>query len=94
MELVIGIEADTRVHLGGIMLDLATKAIKLSEILRFLVSNMGLYVNDNANKFSFQKAFSPRLVRCTRDITGIWLPGISRRPLWNSSHEVEKTHCS
>ena len=59
-------------------------------MLRYLVTNIGLYINGGANKVSFTKAFTPRLVRCARDITGIWLPGIGRRPLWNSFREVEK----
>ena len=90
MELVIGIEADTRVHIGGIMVDLATKATKLAEMLRYLVTNIGLYINDDANKINFKKSFSPRLVRCTRDIPGIRLPGVGRRPLWSSLRDTEK----
>ena len=90
MEMVIGIEADTRVHLGGIMADFATKAAKLADMLRYLVTHIGLYINDDSKKVSFKSAFGPRLVRCTRDITEIWLPGVGRRPLWNSYHDAEK----
>ena len=47
-------------------------------------------MNGRDVKMNFKELFATRHFKCTRDVTGIWLPGITRRPEWNNFVHIEK----
>ena len=88
-ELALAIEMDTGVGLGGPCADLHAKSDTVVKILRFLVSTIGVQLNGEKSRQSFKSLFAPRLMKCTRDVTGVWLNGINRRPVWIRHDDTE-----
>ena len=82
MEAVIAFKAQTRVGIGGPKADLFCKANLFHTILKYIHTTHDIRVSHGTKKVNYTQLFDPRHLRCARDITGVWLQGISRRPLW------------
>ena len=67
------------------------KKHKLLRIYCALLRLHSLLKVDGQSKCSNYKAlFNSRLLKCSRDICGVWLPGICRRPIWPNNDKLEK----
>ena len=90
MEAAIAFEAQTRIALGGPRTDLFNKATFLQVILRNVQVTCDIRKQGDTCKSTFAQLFDSRHTRCARDITGVWLSGISRRPVWKEGEILEE----
>ena len=88
-EIATAVEIDTGAGIAGASADLAMKAQSMVTILRYIFSNLGVVGVTDRKKISFKTMFEPKLLKCTRDITGTWLRGISCRPIWDRHDTTE-----
>jgi ribonuclease HI len=89
-EMALAIEADTAICLGGPGADWATKARILKNTFRCLHTLSDWRLNGQTKSSNFKQIFDSRILRCVRDVTGVWLFGIGRRPLWKQGAIVEQ----
>ena len=89
MEAVIALEAQTRIALGGPKTDLYSKAKILQIIMRNVQQFFDIRIQGAITKTTSSKLFDIRHLRCARDITGLCLPGMSRRPIWKDGTSLE-----
>ena len=88
-EAALALEIDTDVKLGGPKADWATKANLMRIGIRNIHSTFDLRLESQRNQPSFKQLFDARIRRCARDVTGLWLHGLGRRPLWQNGIAVE-----
>ena len=89
MEIAICIEVDTGVAIGGLGTDLHTKAKRTEMTIRYLCTKHGASIQDHLGQDSYGKILRPRLVRCTRALTGQAHRGYTRRPHWIQGDIIE-----
>ena len=85
-EMVIALEADTQVHLGGPRADLARKITLLRNAIRFIMKQCQpkVKIDGKVKVVSFSAFFTPKLyLGCVEPLLGIRLPGIFRGIRWN-----------
>ena len=92
IELVIAIEVDTAVGIGGTEADLARKVTLLRNILRYLMCECRPSTNDRAcrnKKVSFEDFFAPvKYCRSLEPISGERHAGFSGGVVWDHSDEI------
>ena len=90
VEAAIAFEAQTRIALGGPKTDLHDKAKLLQIILRSVHSTCDIRRRGDTRKTTYAQLFDPRHVRSARDIAGVWLSRVSRRPIWTDGQAIEE----
>ena len=89
-EMATALEYDVHVAFGGPKADLHTKATLLQKLLRALTTQLRLRLTDDDRASTFKQVFRYRKYQCTSSITGVWLDGIGRRPVWLHGLDTEK----